>query len=197
MERKRKIIVALTGASGSVYARLLCARLAVAQGVGEIALIATDNGLRVAAFEDDVRWMSDPRFTRYDNGDLFSAPASGSASFDAMAVVPCSMGTAGRIASGVSSDLVGRAADVMLKERRRLVVVPREAPLHAIHLRNLAALAECGAVICPASPSFYSKPDGVEALCGTIVERVVALLGIDAPHYEWGSEPRGAGDFRK
>ena len=189
MDKKRKIIVAVTGASGSVYARLLCGALARAQEVGEIALIVTPNGRRVAAFEDQDGWFSDPRYALYDDADLFGAPASGSASFDAMVVVPCSMGMAGRIAGGISDDLVSRAADVMLKERRRLVLVTREAPLNTIHLQNLVRLSEAGAVVCPASPSFYSKPATVEQLCGTIVERVVSLLGIDAPHYEWGTRP--------
>ena len=92
MEKKRNIIVAVTGASGSLYARLLCRRLAEANGVGRIALIVTRNGLAVSAYEDDPAWMDDPRFTRYDNDDLFGAPASGSSSFDAMVVIPCSMG---------------------------------------------------------------------------------------------------------
>ena len=188
MEKKRNIIVAVTGASGSLYARLLCRRLAEANGVGRIALIVTRNGLAVSAYEDDPAWMDDPRFTRYDNDDLFGAPASGSSSFDAMVVIPCSMGTVGRIASGVSDNLVCRAADVMLKERRRLILVTREAPLSAIHLHNLLRLTEAGAIVCPASPSFYSKPATVEQLCGTIVERVLSLLGVDAPHYEWGAE---------
>ena len=129
MDGRRKIIVAVTGASGSVYARLLCEALSRVAELGEIALIVTGNGRRVAAFEDGDKWLSDSRFTRYDDDDLFAAPASGSASYDAMAVIPCSMGTVGRIASGVSDNLVCRAADVMLKERRRLILVTREAPL--------------------------------------------------------------------
>ena len=199
MDGRRKIIVAVTGASGSVYARLLCEALSRVAELGEIALIVTGNGCRVAAFEDGDEWLSDSRFTRYDDDDLFAglmksvddlcaAPASGSASSDAMAVIPCTMGTVGRIASGVSDNLVCRAADVMLKERRRLILVTREAPLSAIHLHNLLRLTEAGAIVCPASPSFYSKPATVEQLCGTIVERVLSLLGVDAPHYEWGAE---------
>ena len=162
MEKKRNIIVAVTGASGSLYARLLCRRLAEANGVGRIALIVTRNGLAVSAYEDDPAWMDDPRFTR-------------------------SMGMAGRIAAGVSNDLASRAADVMLKERRRLILVPREAPLGTIHLRNLTTLSECGAVICPAAPSFYPHPRNIEDLCGTIVERVLTLLDVEVPHYEWGA----------
>ena len=98
-----------------------------------------------------------------------------------MVVIPCSMGMAGRIAAGISNDLASRAADVMLKERRRLILVPREAPMSTIHLRNLTTLSECGAIICPAAPSFYSHPQDIESLCGTIIERVLTLLEVDHP----------------
>lgn len=188
MNRKRKLIVAVTGASGSIYARLLCERLAKLDTVGEIALIQTANGHRVAAFEDDADWLSHACFTSYENDNLFGAPASGSASYDAMIIVPCSMGMAGRIASGISNDLVSRAADVMLKERRRLILVTREAPLNTIHLRNLLQLSEAGTIICPASPSFYSQPQTIDDLCNTLVERLLSLLGLEVPHYEWGSD---------
>lgn len=185
MKNKRNIIIAVTGASGSIYARLLCQRLAQAEEVERIALIVTRNGEEVCRYEDDASWMANSRFTRYDNDDLFAPPASGSASFDAMVIIPCSMGMAGRIAAGISNDLASRAADVMLKERRRLILVPREAPLSTIHLRNLTTLSECGAIICPATPSFYSHPQDIENLCETIIERILTLLGVEVPHYEW------------
>lgn len=185
MKNKRNIIIAVTGASGSIYARLLCQRLAQVEEVERIALIVTRNGEEVCRYEDDASWMANSRFTRYDNDDLFAPPASGSASFDAMVVIPCSMGMAGRIAAGISNDLTSRAADVMLKERRRLILVPREAPLSTIHLRNLTTLSECGAIICPAAPSFYSHPQDIENLCETIIERILTLLGVEVPHYEW------------
>lgn len=185
MKDKRNIIIAVTGASGSIYARLLCQRLAQAEEVERIALIVTRNGEEVCRYEDDASWMANSRFTRYDNDDLFAPPASGSASFDAMVIIPCSMGMAGRIAAGISNDLTSRAADVMLKERRRLILVPREAPLSTIHLRNLTTLSECGAIICPAAPSFYSHPQDIENLCEIIIERILTLLGVETPHYEW------------
>ncbi len=181
----RKIIVALTGASGSLYARLLCERLYEAPGLGEIALIATRNGAEVAAYEDRADWMEHPRLSRYSNDDLFSPPASGSAGYDAMVVIPCSMGMAGRIAGGISNDLISRAADVMLKERRRLILVPRETPLSTIHLRNLTALSECGAIVLPAAPSFYARPQTIEELCGSLIERITSLLELDLPRYTW------------
>ncbi|MDR0954761.1 MAG: UbiX family flavin prenyltransferase [Rikenellaceae bacterium] len=181
----KRIIVAVTGASGSLYARLLVEQL-VAFAEVELSVIVTDTGLSVMRYEDNADWLEDSRLTRYDNHDLFAAPASGSARFDALVVIPCSMGTIGRMAAGLSSDLLTRAADVMLKERRRLIVVPRELPLNTIHLRNLATLSECGAIVCPASPSFYNHPQTIEALCQTVTHRVIALLGLDSPSPEWG-----------
>ena len=185
MEKKQKIIVAVTGASGSLYARLLVQKLLNFEEV-ELSLIVTDNGMAVARYEDNPDWMTDQRLRYYDNNDFFSAPASGSAGFDAMVIIPCTMGTLGRIAAGVSTDLIVRAADVMLKERRTLIVVPREAPYGTIHLRNMTTLSECGAIICPASPSFYSRPESIEAACETVVDRVLSLLGLDHGGYEWG-----------
>lgn len=135
----------------------------------------------------------DPRIRIFDNDDLFAPPASGSADYDAMAVVPCSVGTLGRIACGVSQSLIERAADVMLKERRRLVLVVRETPLSLIHLRNMTALTEAGAVVLPASPGFYARPSSVEELCRSVAERVTALLGISGPRYRWTGEGRSAG----
>lgn len=186
----RKIILAVTGASGAVYARQLAQALLGYDGLRELALIYTDNGRDVAAFEDETVPLSDPRITLYDNGDLFAPPASGSADYDAMVVVPCSAGTVGRIACGVSEGLVGRAADVMLKERRRLIVVLRETPLSTIHLRNLTTLSECGAVVLPACPSFYAHPQDIEALCLSVTQRIVSLLGIPVPRYRWGEDMR-------
>lgn len=181
-----KIIIAVTGASGAVYARLLVEELLRQFDIREIALIYSKNGRAVADYEGQAADVSDPRVRVFDYDDLFASPASGSADYDAMVVVPCSMGTAGRIANGVSDNLITRAADVMLKERRQLILVPRETPYSTIHLRNLTTLSECGAVVVPASPSFYSLPQTIEQLCTTVVERIVSLLGYDAPHYRWG-----------
>lgn len=187
MPTLRRILIGITGASGARYARLLVEKLSTFDDV-KLSVVATDNGLAVMRHEQEDGWLADPRLRRYANDDLFAAPASGSARFEAMAIVPCSMGTVGRLAAGVSNDLLTRAADVMLKERRRLIVVPRETPLHTIHLRNLAALSECGAVICPASPSFYTHPADIDALCATVTDRVVSLLGFDPGGRKWGEK---------
>ena len=179
-----KIIVAVTAASGAIYARQLLEQLVASPQVESIALILSTNAEAVAETEG-VTLPESGKITRYANDNLFAAPASGSARWDAMVIVPSSVGTVGRVASGVSQTLIERAADVMLKERRRLVVVVRETPLSLIHLRNMTTLTEAGAIVLPASPSFYSHPTDIEELCNTVTERIVSLLSIDAPHYEW------------
>ena len=179
-----KVIVAITGASGAIYARQCLEKLLEAAEVDEIALVVSDMGREVMAYEG-VELPESDKIVRYANDDMFSPVASGSAKWDAMVVVPASMGSVGRIASGVSLSLIERAADVMLKERRRLVVVVRETPYSLIHLRNMTTLTEAGAIVVPASPSFYSHPSTIEEVCMTVVERIVALLGIEQPHYVW------------
>lgn len=184
-----KVVVAVTAASGAIYARLLLRSLVASEQVERIALVYSENARAVAEYEG-IAMPSDRKMVEYSNSDLFASPASGSAAWDAMVVVPSSVGTVGRVAGGVSQTLIERAADVMLKERRRLIFVVREMPYSLIHLRNMAAVTEAGAVVVPASPSFYSKPSTVEELCRTVVERVVALLGVKEEHYEWGSEDK-------
>jgi 4-hydroxy-3-polyprenylbenzoate decarboxylase len=180
-----KIVVAITAASGAIYARQLLDRLVANDEVERVALIYSSNARAVVEHEGVVMPRS-PKIEEYDNDNMFSAPASGSARWDAMVVVPSSVGTIGRVASGVSQSLIERAADVMLKERRRLIFVVRETPYSLIHLRNMTTLTEAGAVILPATPSFYSHPSNIEELCRTVTERVEALLGLDGERYEWG-----------
>ena len=174
-----RFVVAITAASGAIYARLTIERLLASPCVSEIALVCSRHAREVMAHEG-VSLPVDGRIREYANDDMFAPPASGSA------VVPSTVGTVGRVAAGTAQSLIERAADVMLKERRRLVFVVRETPLSLIHLRNMAALTEAGAVILPASPSFYAAPQGVEELCGTVADRAAALLGVDIPRYEWG-----------
>ncbi len=178
------IIVAVTAASGSIYARLCLQTLLRCDSVDRIALILSRNAAEVVAYEGESLPQNE-RITRLDNDDMFASVASGSARWDAMIVIPSSMGTVGRIAAGVSQSLIERAADVMLKERRRLVVVVREAPYSLIHLRNMTTLTEAGAVIVPASPSFYSHPQSIEQVAMTVVERAVAQIGVELPRYEF------------
>ena len=180
-----KIIVAITAASGALYARLTLERLLSSSEVSEIALVCSGHARAVMAHEQ-VALPEEGRIRVFANDDLFAPPASGSARYDAMIIVPSTVGTVGRVAAGTGQSLIERAADVMLKERRRLVFVVRETPLSLIHLRNMTALTEAGAVILPACPSFYAGTQDVEALCGTVADRAVALLGVDIPRYEWG-----------
>jgi 4-hydroxy-3-polyprenylbenzoate decarboxylase len=199
---KHKIIIGITGASGSVYGKLLLERLSGLAGQVETCdVVFSENARAVWKFElgGDPDLFCHEVATRFNapNGagklkifkpDNFFAPmASGSSGYDAMIISPCTMGTLGRIASGVSSDLMTRAADVMLKERRKLILVPREAPLSLIHLNNMKLLTEAGAIICPASPSFYSRPATIEDAVITVTDRVLNLAGFDVDSYSWGS----------
>ena len=172
-----KIVVAVTAASGALYARLCLEQLLRAEEVSEIALVYSTHASEVADFEG-VTMPEDPRIRIFDNDDLFAPPASGSADYDAMAVVPCSVGTLGRIACGVSQSLIERAADVMLKERRRLVLLARETPLHLGHLRNMVSVTEMGAIVCPPVPAFYLHPRSVDDIVDHTVARTLDLLGL-------------------
>lgn len=179
-----KIIVAVTAASGAIYAHQLLDTLIAHAEVERIALIFSDNAQAVMQHER-IELPHSAKIEQMDNHNLFASVASGSARWDAMVVVPSTVGTMSRVAAGLSQNLIERAADVMLKERRRLIFVVRETPLSLIHLRNMTTLTEAGAIILPASPSFYSHPTTVDALAATVTERVVSLLGIEAAHFEW------------
>ena len=179
------IIVAITGASGAIYARQILDLLINSEDVSRVALVMSDHARDVVEAEGVVLPASD-KVQQFANDDMWSSLASGSARWDSMIVVPCSMGTVGRIAAGVSRTLIERAADVMLKERRRLVTVVREAPYSLIHLRNLTTITEAGAIVLPASPSFYFKPQTIDELAMTISQRAVEMLGIEVKHRSWG-----------
>lgn len=183
----RRLVVGVTGASGAIYAQRFLRQCA--SRYDEIHLIISEQAIQVAATELGVA----PRKTEFstkawlgeefanihlcDDRNYFTPPASGSYRHDGMVIVPCSMGTAGRIANGISDDLLTRAADVCLKEKRPLIVVPREMPWNLIQLRNLTQLAEAGATIMPASPAWYTKPATLEDLADTVVARILQALG--------------------
>ena len=176
----KKIVVGITGASGSVYAVRLIDVLRE-QGI-EVHSVVTDSGQRVLDYECGVTMeeLSRRVDVLYPNADVGAAIASGSFRMDAMAVLPCSMKTAGAIAHGVTDDLLTRAADVTLKEGRRLLLVPRETPMHEIHLENLLRLARAGAVIMPAAPGFYHRPETLDDLVNMMVGKILDRLGIEA-----------------
>ncbi|MBO5831482.1 MAG: UbiX family flavin prenyltransferase [Alistipes sp.] len=179
------VIVAITGASGAIYARQVLNLLIQSEEVSDVALVMSDHARDVIEAEK-IMLPECMGIERYSNDDMWSSLASGSARWDAMIIVPCSMGTVGRIASGVSRTLIERAADVMLKERRRLVMVVREAPYSLIHLRNMTTLTEAGAIVMPASPSFYFVPQNIEQLTLTVSQRAVEMLGLHVRHKSWG-----------
>ena len=183
---KKKIVVAITGASGSIYASLLLKKLTQLQDqIAEVGVVMSDNAKDVWKFELDNEEYSRFPFKFYAKNDFMAPFASGSAKFDTMIIVPCSMGTLGRIAGGISDDLITRAADVILKERRKLVLVARDTPFNMIHIRNMATVTEAGGIICPAIPSYYSKPQTIEELAMTVVNRVIDLIGLESKSYEW------------
>jgi len=183
----KKIIVAVTGASGSIYAlHLLDKLIALKNKPAEISLIFTENGKKVWEYEVGKFTINSKILRLYSNDDLFASVASGSAGYDAMVIIPCTMGTLGRIASGTSDDLISRAADVMLKERKTLILVTREAPINLIHIENMKTITLAGGIIYPASPSFYSKPKTMEELEMTVVNRVLDMMGLETDIHRWG-----------
>jgi flavin prenyltransferase len=186
---KKKIIVAVTGASGAVYAELLFSKLKqLDKQIEDCGVIISDNAASVWEFELRNNSYKKLPFKTYANNDFYAPFASGSAGFDTMIICPCSMGTLGRIASGVSNDLLTRAADVMLKERQKLILVTREMPLNLIHINNMKTVTEAGGIICPASPSFYSHPENTKELLTTVVDKVLKLSGFEIKGFRWGEK---------
>jgi len=186
---KKKIVVAITGASGAIYAKLLVEKLQqLREQIAEVTIVMSDNAKQVWQFELDNTDYDKLPFKIYAKNDFMAPFASGSARFDTMVIVPCSMGTLGRIAAGTSDDLIARAADVILKERRRLILVARDTPFNLIHIRNMATVTEAGGIICPAVPSFYSKPQTIQEVAMTVVSRVIDLIGLENESYRWSEE---------
>jgi len=186
MMKKKKVIVAVTGASGAVYAKVLFDQLThLQEQIAQVGVVMSDNAKQVWEFELGNHDYSNYDFTFYHKND-FNAPfASGSAKYDTMIIVPCSMGTLGRIAHGISNDLISRAADVILKERRKLIAVVRDTPFSLIHINNMKIVTEAGGIICPANPSFYSLPKTIEEVAATVVSRLVDLAGFEQDSYRW------------
>jgi 4-hydroxy-3-polyprenylbenzoate decarboxylase len=186
-QTKIRLIVGVTGASGAIYAKVLFdSLLQIRDQIGEVAVLFSDNAKGVWKYELENSDFEKIPFTFYQKDDFYSPVASGSAGFHAMIICPCSMGTLGRIASGVSNDLMTRAADVMLKERRKLILIARETPLNLIHINNMKTITEAGGIICPATPSFYSRPKTMEQLAATVTNRALALAGLEVDGFRWG-----------
>lgn len=185
----KKLIVGITGASGSIYAKHLLDKLIhLKNKPAEISLIFSESGKKVWDYEVGELTLKSKIIHFYSNDNYFAPCASGSAGYDGMIIIPCTMGTLGRIASGTSGDLIARAADVMLKERKKLILVTRETPLNLIHIENMKTVTLAGGIIFPASPSFYSKPKDMEEQEMTVVNRVLDLIGVETDGYRWGDK---------
>lgn len=182
-----KIVLAITGASGSIYPKLMIDKLlGIKSQWQQLAVVMTDNAKQVWQTE-----LANEEYNKYNipfyNTMDFTAPfASGSGRFNTMIIAPCSMGSLGRIATGVSNDLITRAADVILKERRKLICVIRDTPYNLVHIRNMETVTLAGGIICPATPSFYSRPTTIEEVAATVVDRVLDLAGLDISTFRWG-----------
>jgi len=184
--RNRKIVLAITGASGSVYALKLLEKLGqVKTPPEEVAVIFSETAKEIWLAETGQKFVPVFPAKEYNNKTFYAPFASGTSSYDTMIICPASMGTTGRIANGTSDDLIARTADVMLKERRRLILVARETPYSLIHINNMKNLILAGAIICPASPSFYSNPKTIDDLVMTVVNRIIDLAGFENDTFRW------------
>lgn len=184
-----KIVVAVTGASGSIYTKVLLDKLVTLKDQwSDVGVVMTENAKTVWRTElgnDDYQQYPFKFFTQQD---FFAPFASGSGQYDIMIIIPCSMGTLGRISTGISNDLITRAADVVLKERRKLICVVRDTPYNLVHIRNMETVTLAGGIICPATPSFYSRPQTLEEVAATVTDRVLDLAGLRVKAYRWGSD---------
>ncbi|MBK9108662.1 MAG: UbiX family flavin prenyltransferase [Saprospiraceae bacterium] len=180
-----KLVIGIGGASGSIYARVLLQFLQSKLEL-ETHVVMSENAEYNWKLENPGHDIAHYPFQFYQNKDFTAGFASGSGKFDAMIICPCSAGLMGRIANGISDDLMTRAADVMLKERKKLVIVLRETPLQLIHIENMKQLTLAGAIICPAIPSFYSNPQTMDDVAKTVSLRALELVGIDTQSYQWG-----------
>src|SRR5436309_1808346 len=190
-----KLVIAATGASGAIYLQRLLAQIDCAAHEVHLVMSAYAREVRKQELDD---WKPPSECSQHSESDMNVPFVSGSARFDAMVIVPCSMATLGRIASGSSDSVLLRAADVFLKERRKLILVPRETPWSLIHARNVVTLLEAGAIVLPAIPSFYSRPDSVNAIVDTVVWRILDQLRLPNPGaYRWAEERASAKTSRK
>jgi 4-hydroxy-3-polyprenylbenzoate decarboxylase len=189
-KRIMNLVIAATGASGTIYLQRLLEQ--IDRAAHEVHLVMSGHANQVARQELD-NFEIPPDVVQHSEGDMNVPFVSGSARFDAMVIVPCSMATLGRIASGSSDSALLRAADVFLKERRKLIVVPRETPWNLIHARNVVTLLEAGAVVLPAIPSFYSRPSSLNAVVDTVVWRILDQIGLPNPAaYRWAEKSASA-----
>ena len=183
---KKNIVIGITGASGALYAKLLIENLYILkEQINEIAIVFSKNAIKVWEYEIENFKISNIPFKIYDYQNFFAPFASGSSIYNSMVICPCTIGTLSKIANGISDNLITRAADVMLKENRNLIIVPRETPYNLIHIENMKKLIQVGCKICPASPSFYSKPKNFNELIQTVVDKILNLLNLKHNSFHW------------
>lgn len=185
---KQKLVIAITGASGMIYAKNLIEKLSSKEfenQILDVAIIYSKNVKGIWSNEIKESKLSELSFTKYDNNNFYVPFASGSSAYNTMIIIPCSMGTLGRIAHGTSDNLINRTADVMLKERKKLILVTREMPLSLIHINNMKKITEAGGIICPASPTFYNNPKSIEEIINTVTERVLDLANFKFKGNRW------------
>ena len=186
MSEKHRIIVAVTGATGSIYAKVLFDKLIqLNDQIDDVGVIFSPNARDVWRFEQQNTDSEKHPFRIYAHDNFYTPFSSGSNNYKTMIVCPCTMGTLGRIASGISNDLITRSADVILKERRKLILLARETPLSLIHINNMKTVTEAGAIVFPACPSFYSKPKSFEDMASNIVNRLLDMAGFDVNMFRW------------
>ena len=184
-----KIVLAITGASGSIYAKLLIEKLiGIKSQWQDLSVVMTENAKTVWETELGARSFEKYPVKFYTTQDFMAPFASGSGQYNIMIIAPCSIGILGRISSSVSTELNTRAADVVIKERRKLICVVRDTPYNLIHIKNMETVTLAGGIICPATPSFYSKPKTIEEVAATVVDRVIDLAGFDSKSFRWGSD---------
>jgi flavin prenyltransferase len=185
-QKKINIVIAVTGASGAIYAKVLLEKLSqLSSQLDRSTVVFSENAKQVWSYEMPDIPFNKHSFKMYDNRDFFAPFASGSSKYEVMIICPCTMGTMGRIAAGLANDLITRTADVMLKERRKIILVTRETPMNLIHINNMKLITEAGGIICPANPSFYSKPKNIEELVSTVIDRVLDLSGFEINYKRW------------
>lgn len=188
MENKKKIILAISGASGAIYAEKIIQKLEsdfLFNQIEEAGIIFSKNAVDIWKYEIGDLNTKKFKFEIYENNSFYAPFASGSGGFDTMIICPCSMGMLGRIANGISNDLITRSADVILKERKKIIFVVRETPLNLIHINNMKIITEVGGIICPANPSFYHKPKTINDLINTVIDRVLELAGFSVCTKRW------------
>lgn len=182
---KKKIVIAITGASGAIYAQSLIQKLEQSEQLESLSVVMSDVAKQV--WETEIGLKPNFASKQYQANDFYAPFASGSSVQDSMIIIPCTMGTMAKIANGIADNLITRAADVFLKEKKQLIIVPRETPFNLIHVRNMEQLILAGAQIIPASPSFYAKPKNIDDLVSHFTDRILDQLDIPNQAYRWGS----------